>query len=118
MKKIISMALIAVILLCFVGCAKLINTETQEVDATVTDVHYRCAWTQMVWSGKVMIPIIHPAEYKVTFTYQNVTLTVNDKNLYDSYKDNIGTIVKCDLITKYYDNGNIHLALKLKENNK
>ena len=64
-----------------------------------------------------MVPITHPAQYKVTFTYENVTLTVDDKELYDYYKDKIGTTVKCDLVTKYYDDGTIRRTLKLKENN-
>ena len=115
MKRIIILALIAVILLCFTGCAKLINTETQEVEATITDVYHRGAWVQMISSGKTMIPISHPAKYEVTFTYEDVTLTVDDKELYDYYKGKIGATVKCDLITKYYDNGAVHKTLKLKE---
>ena len=115
MKKIIILALIAVMLFCFAGCAKLISTETQEVEATVTDVYYQGAWVQMIPTGKTVIPISHPAQHKVTFTYENVTLTVNDKELYDRYKDNIGATVKCDLIIEYYDDGSTWRKLELKE---
>lgn len=115
MKKLISLALIAIMLLCFVSCAELVNTEMQEVEATVTDVYHRGAWVQMIFTGKVMVPISHPAEYKVTLTYKNVTLTVNDKELYDLYKDKVGETVKCDLIIKYYDDGSTSQKLKLKE---
>lgn len=118
MKKIISIALIVIILFCFTGCAELINTETQEVDATVTDIYHRAAWVQMMSTGKAMIPISHPAKYEVTFTYEDVTLTVDDKELYDYYKNKIGTTVKCDLITEYYDNGFMRQILKLKERDK
>lgn len=90
-------------------------TETQEVEATVTDVDYKGAWSQPVWTGKTMILIPHPAQYKVTFTYENVTLTVDDKDLYDFYKDNVGATIKCDLIIEYYDDGSIEQTLKLKE---
>ena len=115
MKKIISVLLITVMLLYLVSCAELISTETQEVEATVTDVDYKSAWTSMIMSGKVMIPVTHPAKYKVTITYQNATLTVDDEELYDYYKDNIGATVKCDLITEYYDDGTVRQTLKLKE---
>lgn len=115
MKKIISLALIVIILLYCVGCAELVDTKTQEVEATVTDIYHRGAWTQMVWTGKVMIPIAHPAKYEVTFTYENVTLTVDDEDLYDYYKDKIGETIKCILITEYYDDGSAHQTLKLKE---
>ena len=115
MKKIISIILIAVMFLCFVSCAELINTETQEVDATVTDIYHRGAWVQMMSTGKTMIPISHPAKYEVTFAYANATLTVDDKELYDYYKDKIGTTVRCELIIKHYDNGSTRQTLKLKE---
>lgn len=115
MKKITILALLVAMLLCFVGCAKLINTETQEVDATVTDVYHRGAWVQMISNGKTMIPISHPAQYKVTFEYKNITLTVDDKTLYDYYKSKIGTTTKCDLIKEYYDDGTVKQTLKLKE---
>ena len=118
MKKTISVVLIAVTLLCFTSCAELINIETQEVEATVTDVYHRGAWIQMIPTGKTMIPISHPAKYEVTFKYANATLTVDDKELYDYYKDKIGTTVKCELIIKYYDDGSTCQTLKLKENNK
>lgn len=115
MKKITILVLIATMLLCLISCTELINTDTQEVDATVTDVYYKDAWTQMMWIGKVMVPIRHDAKYEVTFTYKNVTLTVDDEDIYNRYKDNIGTTVKCVLITKYYDDGTIRQELQLSE---
>lgn len=115
MKKIIIITLIAAMLLCFAGCAKLVSTETQEVEATVTDVCYEERRIQPVFTGKTVIMISHPARYEVTFTYKNVTLTVNDEDIYSRYKDQIGTTVKCDLITDYYDDGSTRQTLKLKE---
>jgi hypothetical protein len=119
MKKIISVifiiALITVVLLCFTGCAELINTETKEVDAAITDVYYKGAWVQPISTGKSMIMITHPAQYKVTFEYEDVTLTVDNKKLYDFCKDNIGATAKCNLIIEYYDDGTVHKTLELKE---
>lgn len=107
--------LIAIILLCFTSCAELIDVETREVEATITDVYYKGSWIQMIPVGKSVVSIFHQARYKVTFTYEDVTLTVDDKELYDCYKDKIGAMVKCDLITEYYDDGSIEQTLKLKE---
>ena len=115
MKKIISVLLITVMLLYLVSCAELISTETQEVDAIVIDVYYKGMWMQPVSIGKTTTWITHPAQYKVTFAYENITLTVNDKELYDYYKDKIGTTAKCDLIIKYYDDGMVRQRLELKE---
>ena len=69
----------------------------------------------MMWNGKFMISIRHSAKYQVTITYKDVILTVDDKELYDCYKHNIGTTVKCDLITECYDDGTTYQTLKLKE---
>lgn len=115
MKKIISIALIALTLFCFTGCAELINTETQEVDATITDVYFKSAWVQLIPTGKTMVTVTHPAQYKVTFEYEGVTLTVNNKKIYDFCKENIDCTVKCNLIIEYYDDGTVRKTLELKE---
>lgn len=47
MKKLMIFVLTITMLLCLASCAELIGTETQEVDATVTDVYHKGAWTQM-----------------------------------------------------------------------
>jgi hypothetical protein len=118
MKKIISIALIAILLLCLSSCAELINTETQEVDATITDVYFKSAWVQPISTGKTMMMVTHPAQYKVTFEYEGVTLTVNNKKLYDFCKENMDCTVKCNLIIEYYDDGTVRKTLKLKEESK
>ncbi len=116
MKKLLILVLITSLLLpCLVSCAELINAETQEVDATVTDVYYKKKWVQMIYNGKTTTPIVHRAQYKITLTYKNVTLTVDNKEFYDIYKDKVGSTVKCDLITEYYDDGTIRRTLKRKE---
>lgn len=117
MKKLLILILTLTISLpCLVSCAKLINTETQEVDATVTDVYYKKKWVQMIYTGKTMVPITHRAQYKVTLAYENVTLTVDNKEFYDLYKDKVGSTIKCDLIIEYYDDGSISRILKRKGN--
>ena len=115
MKKIVSIVLIAIMLLCMVSCAELINTETQEVDAVITDVYYKGAWVQPISTGKSIIMVTHPAQYKVTFEYEDVTLTVDNKKLYDFCKDNIGATARCNLIIDSYDDGTVRKTLKLKE---
>lgn len=114
MKKILSVLLVTTMLLCFIGCAELINTETQEVEATVVSVYHKNAWVQPIFTGKTIMMISYPARNEVTFQYQNVTLTINNRELYNYYKDKIGTTVKCDLITEYYDDGSTCQTLKLK----
>jgi hypothetical protein len=116
MKKILLLFLtLTLLLLSFTSCAKLVNTETQEVEATVTGIYHRGAFIQMISTGKSMIPITHPARHEVYFKYEDVTLTVNDEVLYDDYKDKVGSKVKCNLIIKHYDDGSNSRTLEIKE---
>ena len=117
MKKTVSVIIIA-LLFCFAGCAKITHIEKQVVDAGVREVHDTAGWVQLFPTGKTIIPISHPAKYEVTFTYEDVTLKVDDKELYDCYKDKIGATVKCDLVIEYYDNGTTSRSLKLREESK
>lgn len=118
MKKLLLLLLLTTLLLCSTSCAKLISTDTKEVEATITSVYYKKAWTQMVYTGKTMVPINHKAQYKVELTYENVTLEVDNKSFYDACKDKVGSTVKCDLITEYYDDGSTARTLKRKETTK
>ena len=115
MKRILIVTLLITTLLCLSGCTELICTETQKVEATIIDVYYSGAWTQTIFTGKTIIIIPHPARYEITFTYNNVALTVDDEEIYNRYKDKIGDTAECILITEYYDSGSTYQTLKLKE---
>jgi uncharacterized protein YccT (UPF0319 family) len=116
MKKLLFLLLtFALLLLSFTSCAKLVSTETQEVEATVVDTYHRGAFTQMMNTGNVTVPITYPAKHEVYFKYEDVTLTINDEVFYYSYKDKIGSKVKCNLIIKHYDDGSNSRTLEIKE---
>lgn len=112
-RNIILLLLIGIILL--VGCGKVINTETKTVKATVTDVHYRSSLILPVRCGKTVIYRTQPAKHNVTLKYKDISTTINNRDLYNEYKNNIGSTVECELITKHYDNGRISKELKIKK---
>lgn len=116
MKKTLFLFLAFTLLfLSFTSCAKLVDTEIQEVEATVVGISHREAFIQMIYNGKTAVPIPYPARYEVHFKYEDVTLTINNVVFYDYYKDKIGSKAKCNLIIKHYDDGTSSRTLEIKE---
>ena len=98
--------LIVVMIMCatLTGCEEIKKEEIINVDATVIDTQYQAMYTVFIpiFNGKsiIVIPQVHPAEYNVTISYEDVSKTFNDKNLFMSVKD--GDTIKMEL-HKYYD---------------
>ena len=116
-KFITLLLLVSILITCLPGCAKVVKTETTVVEATVIDTHYRGMWLQPVICGKVTTFITHPAKHNVKLQYKDYETTVNNKDLYDQYKDNIGAIVECNLVTTYYDDGTSETKLEWENDN-
>jgi hypothetical protein len=108
MKKILILALLVVMLLCFASCAKLTSEEVIEVEAIITEVDR----DPMRLVGKV----VYPADYDIYFEYDGIkgSWDVN-KNTYNLYKDKVGETIKCNLFIHTYDDGTIRKVLKIKE---
>lgn len=115
MKRISILLVLA--LLCGImltSCAKLISTDTIEVEAVVAEKDYDPAYvtTRMIMSGKVMIPqtISHPADYDIYLEYEGIRTEWDvDANTYDQYAE--GDAIKCYLITETYDDGTVKQKL-------
>ena len=112
MRRIIGLILLIAVAVSLFGCAKLIDTQTETVEATITSVYYKGAWVQMIPSGKSMIPISHPAEYWVNLQYGEITTSFNNYDLYTICKGKEGTTIQCSLITETYDNGTVKQYLE------
>lgn len=93
--------------LLFNGCAKVINTEQQQVEVTVVDSYYHGPYATPVRAGKVTTFIHHPATYKIYIDYNGVQYTLCGSEIYHFYKDKVGQKTIGILEVKYYDNGNI-----------
>ena len=85
--------LLAVIIMCvaLTGCQTIEKEEKIDVNATVTDIQYRSSYVTMmpIYNGKTttLIPQTHPARYLVTISYEDVSETFNDRNLYENVKE-------------------------------
>ena len=113
MQKIITLTLVLfIIILTFAGCAKLIRSDETIVDATIVDTYHKNAWIQPMRVGKVTTFINHPAKHCVVVEYDGIKLTINDREIYQQYKDQIGQTIKCKLITDYYDDNTCKQYLK------
>ncbi len=85
--------LCVVIIICvtFTGCQKVEREERESVTATVTNVRYRSAYVtqNMIYTGKTMImtPVSHPAQYLVTITYEDLSKTFDNSDLYEKVEE-------------------------------
>ena len=90
-----------------VGCRKCISTETSVVHVKVVDKYYQAAYITMFWNGKSMMPVSHPAIYKIMVEYDGANYNIYGSIVYDQYSNRIGEYVNGILETKKYDDGSI-----------
>lgn len=101
--------LLVIIIMCaaLTGCQKIEKEEKFDVNAMVTDIQYHSSYitTIPIYNGKTttLIPQTHPAQYLVTISYEDVSETFNDKNLYENVKE--GDTIQM-VLYKYYDKHN------------
>lgn len=106
-KVTIGLLLTMILLFGLVGCTKCIDTEYKNVEVTIVEECYKPAYNQPVIVGKVISVITHPARYKITVDYNGVEYTIDDKETYDKYKDEIGQIATGTLKIRKYDDGSV-----------
>lgn len=106
--------LLLVVALLLTGChiAKEVSREVELVDAIVTSVDYDPPRNQPMMVGKVMTIHRIPADYDVFVEYEGLTLTIDDKNLYEMYENRVGDTIQVKKVTIYYDNGDMRQRLE------
>lgn len=103
--------LLVVIIMCvaLTGCQIIEKEEKIDVNATVTDMQYRSSYVTMmpIYTGKTttLIPQTHPARYLVTISYEDVSETFNNRNLYENVKE--GDTIQMVLYKGYDKDGNL-----------
>lgn len=112
MKKRTSIIILLIIALMLSGCAQLIRSEAMTVDAVVVDTYYHSAWMQPIIVGKTTTFMYHPAKNCVVVEYEGTTLTINNRDVYTKYQNQIGAVIQCKLLTDYYDDGTYKQYLK------
>lgn len=103
--------LLVVIIMCvaLTGCHTIEKEEKIDVNATVTDMQYQSSYVTMmpIYNGKTttLIPQSHPASYLVTISYEDVSETFNDRNLYENVKE--GDTIQMVLYNGYDKDDNL-----------
>lgn len=110
MKKYLAIILCCLMMLVMVGCAQIINTETEIVKATIVEVDRDPARPSMV--GKVTV--VHPADYDILLKYGDIEewIDVTEEEYY-KYETLVGTTIDAMLVTDYYDDDTVKQRLEL-----
>lgn len=107
MRRVLSITILFILMFCSIGCAKIIDTEYEEVEVKIVDEYHRGMWLQPVYTGKVHTFITHPAVHRITVEYNGVEYTVDGEETYYEYRDNIGQTVTGILEISTYDDDSI-----------
>ena len=108
MRKVLCMLFAIILTLTFVGCAKIIKTETKVVEATIVEVDR----DPMMMVGKV----IKPSDYDILLKYEDVETWIDiSRSEYEKYKDLVGTTIEVNFVVDYYDDNTIKQYLELME---
>jgi hypothetical protein len=106
-NRILTLLLLTAFILCFVGCAKCISIEHQQVEVTIVDEYHRNARLQpIIINGKTRF-INHPAVWQIIVEYNGVNHTISGSDTYNKYKDKIGQTAIGELEIRTYDDGTV-----------
>jgi hypothetical protein len=103
--------LLVAIIMCTIltGCQLIEKEEKINVNAEVTDMQYERSYVtkrpMKMGETYTYVSQRHPARYLVTISYEDVSETFNDENLYESVKE--GDTIQMILYKGYDKNDNL-----------
>lgn len=109
MKRTIILFTLLVLILSMTGCGG--TVEKSEVDAVVTKLQYNPPkrYTSIEYNHILEMPMVtshtRPAEYLVTISYEDISVTFDDQKLFESLKE--GDTITMVLVKKYNKNNKI-----------
>lgn len=108
MRKVM-LVVISIIILCFTGCAKVTNSKTENIKATIVSTNYNSGYTTTTFikSGNILVPMTNtvPDEYNIILEDDGIKYTVDSEEWYKLCKDKKGSKVSCELKILNYDDG-------------
>lgn len=108
MKKILYALLLTILMVTLVGCAKIVNTETRAVKATIIDIDRDPPRN----IGKTH----RAADYDIFLKYEDIETWIDiSRTEYNKYKDMVGATIDANLIVDYYDDDSTVQYLRLPE---
>lgn len=111
-KKICLLLLIVALLMSGCTITRESRRETEIISVMVVGVEYKPASSRPIVAGKSIIIQRIPAEYNVIVEYKGIHKVFDDKDLYDIYKDRVGDMMEVQLITIYYENGEVRQKIE------
>lgn len=98
-------------ILKFFGYNKVIKEETIKTKIKIIDKDYSESYTSMIFTGKVCVPVHHPAEYNVKYEYKGIENSIDDEDFYNKVNENEEVVV--NLHVKYYEDDTISFNIEL-----
>ena len=98
-------------ILKFFGYNKVIKEETIKTKVKIIDKDYSESYTSMIFTGKVCVPVHHPAEYNVKYEYKGIKKLIDDEDFYNRVNENEEVVV--NLHVKYYEDDTISFNIEL-----
>ena len=98
-------------ILKFFGYNKVIKEETIKTKVKIIDKDYSESYTSMIFTGKVCVPVHHPAEYNVKYEYKGIENSIEDEDFYNRVNENEEVVVNLHVI--YYEDDTISFDIEL-----
>lgn len=93
-------------------CTLPVAEEVECVEAEILDASYRAGYFTPMKVGKVYIQKYNPPYYIVYLRHEDITISVNNRDLYKQYEEQGAKTAPCKLYTTYYPDGRIKRSLK------
>lgn len=110
--RFIALLILLAVVISLTGCAKLIDTQEEAVEATIVDTRFYAGYYTYIKSGNTTITQWHPARYYTTLEYNGISTDIFGSDLYSICHGKNGTTIQCILITKSYDDGSVKQFLE------
>ena len=98
-------------ILKFFGYNKVIKEETIKTKVKIIDKDYSESYTSMIFTGKVCVPVHHPAEYNVEYEYKGIKKSIDNEDFYNRVNENEEVVVNLHVI--YYEDDTISFDIEL-----
>jgi hypothetical protein len=110
--RFIALLILIAVAASLIGCAKLIDTQEEIVEATIVDTRFYAGYYTSIKSGKVTVMQWHPARYYTTLEYNGISTDIFGSDLYSICHGKDGDTIQCSLITETYDDGTVKQFLE------
>lgn len=86
-----------------------VDEKTKTVEAVITDASRHGGNTSLIYTSKILVPVRHREWYEIIVSYNNkkYSVTSDDEDAYDEYRDKIGETVSAELVTKKRMDGSV-----------